>query len=172
MAMDHIKTSNFGAIELFNELKSKIENLISNQRQVDLNNKYDEYTNAEVVLEKLQEKMEFKIKIEELEKCKLERKKIYSNDKKNYIAIVQIEHNENAFDIYFGINNQKGSPNKIMLKMVFEPFTDSSIVMGSSDEILNKGDKEIKAAKILILNSESLRSDQELVINIELEEIQ
>jgi len=57
---------NFGTIDSLNELREKIDNLISTQKQIEIKKKYDEYQNTIVLIDKHHNGLKFKIKIQDL----------------------------------------------------------------------------------------------------------
>ena len=162
---------NFETIDSLNELRKKMENWILKQKQIILDEKYEEYKNTRVKIENAQSKIEFRIKISELENARKEKIKFKNAGCSYNLSISRSKNSEDGFDVYFGISEGVKNGCLIIPKIRLKPFTDSWIVMGSLDGVLSPDQNEVKAAKILILQSDTLKSNQELVITIEIEEV-
>lgn len=148
------RVKNFDSADLLNETRMKMASLISNQRQIELLKKHEEYQNASVVIEKEQMILKFTLKVSELEKCREERLVMNSEDAIYSLSIIQNEHNVNGFEVFFKRNFFENDNIRYIPKISFEKLRDMSIILGNFETALTKKDPEAKIGKLLLISED------------------
>ena len=142
LQMDAVLTmdmeKDFSTVDSLTDVNTKMLTVISDQKHIQIQRKYDECKEVSVRVDKQQKCMQFQIEVGDLDRSR-EDPIILANKEHGYTLTVALnEHNPDAFDLFLRTTNDNISDGDksrskvcIVPRVHLKPVTNSNVVMGN-----------------------------------------